>query len=486
MAGELEILSGTVASDNGKFGFIKVDDDAMPDMFVLPLACKALGGAIPPVGTRVSFNVVSDEKTGKPRAENVQLSDGGGDALGQHFFQELIEADQELSGTVVRDGGNFGFIQQDSGEADIFVMPQACGSLGGRIPQQGTRVVYQVVEDAKTGRPRAENVRLEQTASRWRPAASSASFSGGRPAPVAQPLQTYRPAAPVAQPLQTYGALQQKSGTILQENGKFGFIQQDTGEADMFVMPAACAAFGGAVPPRGTRVLYSVVLDEKTGKPRAEDVSPEVAAPAARGMAMSAPHFGHERSGTVSKGGGNFGFIQQDSGEADMFVMPVACAAFGNVIPEPGTRVVFEVVTDEKTGKIRAENVRPERAYSSPQSSYMASRAAPSTSRNRFEPYSTARAPASGSYSSYGAGPSRARQTAVVAAPGRVLTGTFAKDNGKFGFIQQDVGGEDMFVMPAACKALGLTLPAVGVRLRYEVVVDEKTGRPRAENVALE
>merc|ERR1712086_733241 len=80
--------------------------------------------------------------------------------------------------------------------------------------------------------------------------------------------------------------------------------------------------------------------------------------------------YGDQRSGTMAKGNpnGKFAFITQDSpwaqhDQADMFVMPAGCQGFGGQLPAEGTRVVFAVVIDAKTGKIRAENVYPQPGF---------------------------------------------------------------------------------------------------------------------------
>lgn len=74
---------------------------------------------------------------------------------------------------------------------------------------------------------------------------------------------------PVTQPGETI-----LFGTVKTVSEKFAFIMQDSGEADMFAIPPSCEAFGRELPPVGTRVQYHVVLDSKTGRPRAESVAP--------------------------------------------------------------------------------------------------------------------------------------------------------------------------------------------------------------------
>ena len=64
------------------------------------------------------------------------------------------------------------------------------------------------------------------------------------------------------------------SYSLLKSHGKYGFIKQVSGEDTMFVMPKACVGFYGQFPEPGTRLSYNIVLDERTGHPRAEDVNP--------------------------------------------------------------------------------------------------------------------------------------------------------------------------------------------------------------------
>lgn len=67
--------TGAICKVSGNFGFIKCDEAGAADMFVIPQACTAFGREVPPIGTRVKFSVVTDAKTGRPRAENVMPAD---------------------------------------------------------------------------------------------------------------------------------------------------------------------------------------------------------------------------------------------------------------------------------------------------------------------------------------------------------------------------------------------------------------------------
>jgi cold shock CspA family protein len=163
---------------------------------------------------------------------------------------------------------------------------------------------------------------------------------------------------PAATAVKSGASLEKRCGAMLRVKNGFGFIVQDCGDKDMFVMPASCKAFGGIFPPLGLRVSYSVVVDGKTGRPRAENVRPEAGSIAPE-KNVSANRKGVSSGVMARKKDNSFGFIQQDSCEDDMFVMPNACDAFGGSLPAVGTRVFYTVVRDMKTQKPRAEHVKP-------------------------------------------------------------------------------------------------------------------------------
>jgi len=55
---------------------------------------------------------------------------------------------------------------------------------------------------------------------------------------------------------------------------------------------------------------------------------------------------------------GKFGSIKQDGSEERLLVYPEHCIGFDGQFPQVGTRVTYKVVTDWRTGRLRAENVK--------------------------------------------------------------------------------------------------------------------------------
>ena len=225
--------------------------------------------------------------------------------------------------------------------------------------------------------------------------------------PEAQPETHYQPGAETAalpsgssgwEPLPAPAAAPTAAGYDVQP------VPSPSGPTLVMSSPPA-----GALPP--------------TASPACESV-PQPAASQATSQA-------NERVGTVGALKRSYGFINQDGGGSGIFMLPSACPAFGNILPATSTRVLFCVVTDPKTGKPMADNVRP-------------------------EPY---------------------------AAPEAMSSGTMGRSLGRFGFIKRDEGGPDMFVMSTSCPAFDLKLPATGARVVYDVVIDSKTRRPRANGV---
>lgn len=184
------------------------------------------------------------------QAPNSNLFSGLGDVL--KLARHPIESRTtfEMIGTMREDKGAYGFIKHDVGEDDIFVLPTSCQAFGGVFPPWGTRVVCRVVRNELTGKPLALEVRQCE---------------------VAEDVAARNPAKEQETPDEGSAEL---IGTVYANKGGYGFIRQDATGDDMFVIPAACQAFGGALPPLGSRVVFVVGVSAKTGKATAEDVRP--------------------------------------------------------------------------------------------------------------------------------------------------------------------------------------------------------------------
>eukprot|EP01062_Namystynia_karyoxenos_P069408 TRINITY_DN64909_c0_g1_i1.p1 TRINITY_DN64909_c0_g1~~TRINITY_DN64909_c0_g1_i1.p1 ORF type:complete len:525 (+),score=151.88 TRINITY_DN64909_c0_g1_i1:76-1575(+) len=367
---------GTLLSTGGagKFGFIRQEGEGEPDMFVLPASCGAFGGDLPPIGTELMYTVTTDSKTGRQRADVVRPFDpmrsGGADMRAAITTPPTAAGGRTAGGRAFAGGGS---LKGGGGAGQLAA--KGMGTVGLRNTPAGQTLMRAV--------------------------SAGVLLTGHVPdAAVIEAAQQVLAAAGLAPHQQPPPA--RLHGTMVGGKGSFGFIEQDDGGPQMFVMPMSCVAWGGQLPPKGTRLTYIVVTDEKSGRPRADDVRPEPAKPmlaapvmpvpmmrAQAGPAQMAaiaaqetrykpyPNTNRQLTLTSGKGGkpptappqyvddtihdgvlvldqGKFGFIRPSAGGADMFVIPGSC---GGSLPPLGTRVNYRVVTDATSGRHRAEDV---------------------------------------------------------------------------------------------------------------------------------
>lgn len=472
----------------GKYGFIRPDAGG-ENMFVMPNACAGFGGQLPPVGTPLQYFVVVDEKTGKPRAEDVQPAGFGGDA--------------PQTGVMLAVHAKYGFITPDAGGENMFVIPSACVGFGGQFPPVGTRVRYAVVADEKTGRPRADDVEpawggggvLALTMGKGgkglpvtpvRKGKGPTAGKGKGPMPPLRMLpwnaQTSPPPPqpPVrVAPIQVSMSLQPgpltgpAMGTFAFDHGRYGFITPDAGGDNLFVMPNACAAFGGTLPPKGARVQYVVVTDEKTGRPRAEDVQPPTAAGGQPAVQRGRPAGGGRPAAPPPS---------RVAPYPNLPVVPVISATPARPAPAPAAAPVAAAPIDAPPGAADAGGMdtddTPRRIEQAREAlAFLEQRSLPTA---EVQGQLDALLAQQQQQQAREAPPGAEALPSAERHAGAMLS---AQPSGRFGFIQPDGGGENMFVLPGVCEAFGNELPAPGTRLTYCVVTDQKTGKPRATDV---
>jgi len=149
------------------------------------------------------------------------------------------------------------------------------------------------------------------------------------------------------------------NGTVLRWNEKgFGFIRPEIGGEDIFCHTSNIE--DGDILEKGAEVQYVKVVDQKNGKPRAEQVTGGTTG-AKGGQAMgnyvaAAPNFAGKSIGSVLRWNDKgFGFIKPDDGSEDLFCHSSNIDDGDSLTP--GSKVGFVKVFDERKGKDRAEQV---------------------------------------------------------------------------------------------------------------------------------
>jgi len=303
--------SGTVVKEDHWEGHWEhyIRTDTGEELSLAQTDCVGFGGKFPPSGARVTCATMTDSTTGNRRAIDVE--------------PESVKAD-EASGdnadSVADEPESFAGPERHTPEDDIQVKCEAAEDLK----------VKEKPGPANTAQKRQLQVFTAEDGTCWAADVTTA------PLQEALDESVDENSSDVARCV----------GVFSKPRGAFGFILNEETNNDVFVMPGCCSGFGFAFPDVGTRVSFVMVEDGKDGRMRAEDVRPLDDQPSSR------------YSGTLAWDLGKYGFIMLED-ESTMFVLPGSCAGFGRVFPPIGTHVSFNVVTDAKTGKPRADDVRP-------------------------------------------------------------------------------------------------------------------------------
>ena len=173
----------------------------------------------------------------------------------------------------------------------------------------------------------------------------------------------------------------------------------------------------------------------------------------------------------ASKG---FGFIAPDDGGADVFVHASALERSGIRELSEGELVSFEVEEDRRSGKVSATNLRVT-GTASGSSGRTAQR--PRDDYGSQGGYRSQRDDQRSSGGGRGAGQS--------AGSGRGVVKWFNATKG-FGFIEQEGGGEDVFVHISAVERAGLRDLREGQAVSFEIERDSRSGKTSAANLRLD
>jgi cold shock protein len=173
----------------------------------------------------------------------------------------------------------------------------------------------------------------------------------------------------------------------------------------------------------------------------------------------------------VSKG---FGFIAPDNDGADVFVHVSALERAGLRELNEGDLVSFEVEEDRRSGKVSATNLRVT-GTGSGSSGRSAQRP-----RDDYGSQGGYRSQRDDQRSSSGG-----RGASQPAGSGRGVVKWFNFTKG-FGFIEQDGGGEDVFVHISAVERAGLRDLREGQAVSFDFERDSRSGKTSAANLRLD
>jgi cold shock CspA family protein len=262
------------------------------------------------------------------------------------------------------------------------------------------------------------------------------------------------------------------SGVVLRNNGKFAFIKQDNGEADMFVMPNGCSGYGGQIPMEGEQVGFHVVIDEKSGRPRAEGVVPV-------GMRYTPPSYGGYGPAQYGGKGGKSGPYHQQANHSYEAVRPTQMPRQKRSNSEAAQETLFAYAWGQHLRKplqTELDEVRVEMSVSEEDWHHRL------IITNRHGELLLMPVEFDLIQDQF---PLEVKLKAELPPVDYEANhfGEISSVSAKFGFIKQENGGEDMFVMPSACQAWGGKVPDVGTRVQFKVTVDERTRRTRATDV---
>ncbi len=171
-----------------------------------------------------------------------------------------------------------------------------------------------------------------------------------------------------------------------------------------------------------------------------------------------------------------FGFIAPDTGGADVFVHVSALERAGIRGLNEGDRVSFEVEEDRRSGKASATDLRVTGTGSgSPGRSSQRSQEG-TRSEGGFRSQRDDQRPVGGG---------RGTGAGQTGGSGRGVVKWFNATKG-FGFIQPDVGGDDVFVHISAVERAGLRELREGQAVSFDLERDSRSGKAAAANLRLD